>query len=352
MAAKSDTAKKSASTKSATKKSAAEKSGEGKAAAKKEGKPIETLIFFGTPEFALPTLDALHGAGKTPALVVSQPPRPAGRGQEEQQPPVAEWALEHGVELAQPESVKDPEFLERLREMEPDVAVVVAFGQIFPPELLELPRLGCLNLHASLLPKYRGASPIQAALINGEKKSGVTMMRMEEELDTGPILGQEETKIRSWESAGELTERLSKLGGGLVVETLEALEQGPVKERKQREESASYAGIIQKSDGKVNWALESEEIYNRLRAFTPWPGMTAHFRGRPVKIVWGVPMTWENAPIGGTGTCLGLRQGRIAILCGNNTIFGIDELQRPGKKKLRASDFANGERVRVGDRFA
>lgn len=336
------------SDKSEKSKKAAESSAE-KPARKK---PIEKLVFFGTPEFALPTLDALHEAGRTPSLVVSQPPRPAGRGQEEQQPAVAEWAQEHDVELVQPDSVSDEAFLDRLRDLSPDVAVVVAFGQIFPEPLLELPRLGCLNVHASLLPKYRGASPIQAALINGEKKSGVTIMRMEEGLDTGPIVAQEETKIRSWESAGELSERLSKLGAELMVATLARLEEGPVKERKQREESASYAGRIHKSDGRVNWALESEEIYNRLRAYTPWPGMTGHFRGRPLKIVWGVPMTWESAPIGVTGTCLGLRQGRIAILCGNNTIFGIDELQRPGKNKLRASDFANGERVRVGDRFA
>jgi len=325
---------------------------QGASAKARSKKKIETVVFFGTPEFAVPTLEALHEAGRTPALVVSQPPRPAGRGQEEQEPRVAAWAQAHGVELAQPESVKDEAFLARLRELAPDVAVVVAFGQIFPAELLELPAHGCVNLHASLLPKYRGASPIQAALINGEKKTGVTAMRMEEGLDTGPILHQEEVKVRSWESAGELTDKLSKLGAQLMVETLDKLESGDYKERKQREESASYAGRIAKSDGKVNWALESEEIYNRLRAYTPWPGVSAHFRGRPVKIVWGVPMTWENAPIGVTGTVLGLRQGRIAVLCGNNTIFGIDELQRPGKNKLRASDFANGERVRVGDRFA
>jgi methionyl-tRNA formyltransferase len=315
-------------------------------------KAIETIVFFGTPDFAVPTLDALHEAGRTPALVVTQPPRPAGRGQEAQEPPVAQWAKAHGVELAQPESVKEEAFLERLRALAPDVAVVVAFGQIFPLELLELPAHGCVNLHASLLPKYRGASPIQAALINGEKKTGVTAMRMVEELDAGPILHQEEVKIRSYESAGELSDKLSKLGATLMVETLDKLDSGDYKERKQREESASYAGRIAKSDGKVNWALNSDEIYNRLRAYTPWPGMKAHFRGRPVTLVWGVPMTWESAPIGVTGTVLGLRQGRIAVLCGNNTIFGIDELQRPGKNKLRASDFANGERVRVGDQFA
>lgn len=349
--------KKSAKAEKAEKSSESEKKSASKKKAKKAKKskktpPIEKIVFFGTPEFAIPTLDALEEAGRTPRLIVSQPPRPAGRGQEEQQPPVAQWAEEHGIELLQPESVKDEEFLDKLRELEPDMAIVVAFGQIFPKELLELPKQGCINVHASLLPKYRGASPIQSALINGERKTGVTIMRMEEELDTGNILHQEDTKIRSWESAGELSERLADLGADLMVEMLDMLESGEYKVRKQREESASYSTLIEKSDGRVNWALESEEIYNRLRAYTPWPGMKAHFRGRPVKLVWGVPMTWENAPIGVTGTVLGLRQGRIAVLCGNNTIFGIDELQRPGKKKLRASDFANGERVQVGDIFA
>lgn len=313
---------------------------------------IDKIVFFGTPEFAVPTLEALREAGRTPQLVVSQPARPAGRGQEEQQPPVARWAEEHGVELVQPESVKDEAFLERIRTLGPDVAVVVAFGQIFPEELLELPKHGCINLHASLLPKYRGASPIQSALVNGERKTGVTAMRMEEELDTGPIMNQGDLKIRSYWSAEELSEKLADIAGEVLNRTLDEMEDGTLKERKQREESASWSQRIEKSDGKVNWALESEEIYNRLRAFTPWPGLTAHFRGRPVKIVWGVPMTWENAPIGDTGTVLGLRQGRIAVLCGNNTIFGIEELQRPGKNKLRASDFANGERVQVGDTFA
>lgn len=340
MASKSDSKSKKKSKKS-------KKDGE-----KRQKKPIERIVFFGTPEFALPSLDALHEAGRTPVLVVTPPPRPAGRGQKVQQPPVAEWAEEHGVELAQPETVNDPEFLDRLRALAPDAAVVVAFGQVFSEELLELPEHGCLNVHASLLPKYRGAAPIQAALMDGQKKTGVTIMRMEEELDTGPIMNQGEVRVRSWESHGELAERLSKLGAEVLVQTLEELEEGTNKQRKQREESSSYAGRIQKSDGKVNWALESEEIYNRLRAFTPWPGMTAHFRGRPVKLIWGVPMTWENAPIGVTGTVLGLRQGRIAVLCGNNTIFGIEELQRPGKKKIRASDFANGEGVTVGDVFA
>lgn len=313
---------------------------------------VDRIVFFGTPEFAVPTLEALVEAGKKPLLVVTNPARPVGRGQEVQDPPVAEAAKELGLELAQPESVKDEAFVERMESLEPDVFVVVAFGQIFPPELLEVPKQGPINLHASLLPKYRGASPIQSAIANGEKKTGVTAMLMEEELDAGPILLQEEVEIRHDETTGELSERLAKLGAELMVRTLDQLGDGKIKQRKQREESSSYASKFSKDDGRMNWALEADELYNRMRAFDPWPGMTANFKGRPVKILWGVPMSWEKGPSGFTGTYLGLRQGKMAILCGGDTVFGIEEVQRAGKKPQRASDFVNGERLRVGERFA
>lgn len=314
--------------------------------------PLERIVFFGTPEFAVPTLDALVEAGREPALVVTRPARPAGRGQAVQEPPVAEAARRHGIAVAQPARVRDPEEIERLRAIDPDLFVVVAFGQIFPAALLELPKHGSINLHASLLPKYRGASPIQSAIANGEKKTGVTTMLMEEALDAGPILLQEEVEIRRGETAGELAERLAKLGADLMAETLDRLEKSLLKPRKQREESSSYASKFSKEDGRMNWALEAEELYNRMRALDPWPGMTANFKGRPVKVLWGVPMSWEKGPSGFTGTYLGLRQGKMAILCGGDTIFGIEELQRPGKTPQRASDFVNGERLRVGERFA
>jgi methionyl-tRNA formyltransferase len=313
---------------------------------------VDRIVFFGTPDFAVPTLRALVEAGKEPLLVVTNPARPAGRGQEVQEPPVAEAAKELGLDLAQPEKVADEEFIERMKGLKPDVFVVVAFGQIFPLELLEVPKKGSINLHASLLPKYRGASPIQSAIANGEKKTGVTTMLMEEDLDTGPILLQDETEIRHDETSGELTERLSKSGAALMVETLEQLGKGKIKQRKQREESSSYAEKFSKDDGRMNWALEADELYNRMRAFDPWPGMMANFQGRPIKVLWGVPMSWEKGPSGFTGTYLGLRQGKMAILCGGDTVFGIEELQRPGKKPQRASDFVNGERLRVGERFA
>lgn len=340
-------------------KTRAETKAAGKTATAKKSPPkrarkrkVETIVFFGTPEFAVPTLDALAAAGRTPALVVSRPAKAAGRGKKAQDPPVAAWAKERGIEVVQPESVRGEEFLDRLRELGPDLGVVVAFGRIFPAELLGIPRLGLVNVHASLLPKYRGASPIQAALAAGEKKTGVTIMQVEEELDAGPILGQEEVRVRLHETAGELSERLAEIGGRLLVETVDRLEAGKVKERKQRDESASYAGTVEKEQGRVNWALEAEELYNLIRAYDPWPGMTATFRGSPLRIVWAVPMTWEKGPIGETGTYLGLRQGRLAVLAGGGTILGVEELQRPGKSAVRASDFVNGERLRVGERFA
>jgi methionyl-tRNA formyltransferase len=313
---------------------------------------VDRIVFFGTPQFAVPTLTALVEAGRKPVRVVTRPAAPVGRGQEVQEPPVAEAARELGLDVVQPESVKDEAFLEGMRALDPDLFVVVAFGQIFPADLLAVPKLGAINLHASLLPKYRGASPIQSAISNGEKKSGVTTMLMEEELDSGPILVQEEVEIRRSETAGELAVRLAKVGAGAMVETLELLDKGKLKQRKQREESSSYATKFTKDDGRMNWALHAEELYNRMRALDPWPGMTANFKGRPIKILWGVPMTWEKGPSGFTGTYLGLRQGKMAILCGGDTVFGIEELQRPGKKPQRASDFVNGERLRVGERFA
>lgn len=313
---------------------------------------IDRLIFFGTPDFAVPTLGALVEAGFAPILVVSQPSRPAGRGRKPKDPPVVVWAREHGLEVAQPETVKSEDFLSKIEDLKPGLAVVVAFGQIFPQRLLDLPKLGAINLHASLLPKYRGAAPIAAALAAGEKKTGVTTMQMEASLDTGPILLQQETEIYDYEHTGDLTERLASLGADLMVDTLKRLKKGSLKPRKQRDDSASYASRLSPGDGKINWALNAEEIANKIRACTPWPGAHALLKAKKVKILWAVPIAWETAPFGRVGTILGVRQGRLAVLCGDSTILGVDSLQRPGKRVLRATEFVNGERLRVGDRFA
>ncbi|MFL6196978.1 MAG: methionyl-tRNA formyltransferase, partial [Thermoanaerobaculia bacterium] len=307
------------------------------------------ILFFGTPELAVPTLAALVAAGRAPVLVVTQPSRPVGRGRQPQDPPVARWAREHGLEVAQPERVRHPEFLASAAALKPDVAVVVAFGQIFPRALLDLPRYGCVNLHASLLPRWRGASPIQAAVAAGDASTGIATMRMEEGLDTGPVLLMEETPIGPDETAGELGLRLGEMGGALMVRTLELLEKGEIEPRPQSAEGVTYAPRLTRDSGRVDWALTAREIHDRLRAYTPWPGLTAELRGQPLKIT--AARVLDGSESSASGTLLGLRDGLLAVACGGGTVLGLAEVQRPGKRPLRAGDFVNGERLRPGEAF-
>jgi methionyl-tRNA formyltransferase len=315
---------------------------------------VAPLVFFGTPDFALPTLTALAANGRTPALVVTQPARPAGRGQHEQQPPVARWALAHGVPLDQPRRVREPEFLSRLQELAPGIAVVVAFGQIFPAELLALPRSGCVNLHASLLPRHRGASPIAAAIAADDACTGVTTMRMEQGLDSGPILMQRQTPIGPAETTGELSSRLAALGAALMVDTLAALEAGSLSESPQDHGRATLAPRLSRESGRVDWSATADALARRLRALTPWPGMHAVLGEAPVKLIQVKPLVNETprpdaAP---PGTYLGLTDGTLAIAAGEGTVLGVAALQRPGRKVAAAADFANGERLRIGQAFS
>jgi methionyl-tRNA formyltransferase len=256
--------------------------------------------------------------------------------------------------------VRAPDFLAALAALAPDVAVVVAFGQIFPRELLALPPAGCVNLHASLLPRWRGAAPIQAAIAAGEATTGVSTMQMEAGLDSGPILLQEEVAIGPRETAGELAVRLAEVGARLTVETLVRLERGDLVPRPQDEGRATFAPRLSRGSGEADWSLPARALFDRLRAFTPWPGMTSALGGRPVKILWGEASENGGDPSGSRGACsqdaapgtvLGLREGRIAVACGAATTFGIERLQRPGKPPRAAAEFANGERLRPGDRF-
>lgn len=295
-------------------------------------------------------------AGEAPLLVISQPARPVGRGRKLRDPPVAAWAREHDLEVRQPEKVRGKAFLGELRDLDPDVAVVVAFGQIFRRRLLELPRLGCVNLHASLLPRYRGAAPIQAAIAAGERVTGVTTMLMERGLDSGPMLLQEEVPIGPDETAEELSPRLARAGAALMVRTLGGLAAGEITPREQRHELATYAPMIEKSDGVVDWNRTAEEIYNRLRAYTPWPGLVSELRAKPVKILRGrpadAPATAAHGSAPETGAILGCAGGRMLVGCGGGTIFAVERVQLPGKKPIRALDFMNGARLRSGERFA
>lgn len=307
------------------------------------------VAFFGTPEFAVPTLEALVEAGVEIGLVVSQPDRRAGRGGRLSSPPVAETARRLGVELAQPERVRQAAFRERLAALGPSLAVVVAFGQIFPAGLLRLPVQGCVNLHASLLPRWRGASPISAAIAGGDRITGVTTMVMERGLDSGPILEQREVAIGERETTAELAPRLARVGAALMVETVARLAAGELEPRPQDASLVTHAPMLTRADGRVDWSLPAGELFNRLRAFTPWPGLHAEQGGRPVKLLDAEPL--PGAARVGEGIVAGLDRGLLLVGCGGGTTLGISRLQRPGGRSLTAADFVNGERLSPGDRF-
>jgi methionyl-tRNA formyltransferase len=316
--------------------------------------PIERVVFFGTPDFAVPTLAALVAAGRAPLAVVTQPSRPVGRGHKLEDPPVARFARAQGLPVLQPEKVRRPEFIEEMRRLAPDVAVVVAFGQIFPRDLLAIPTYGCLNLHASLLPRHRGAAPIQAAVAAGEAVTGVSVMQMEEGLDSGPVLAMAEVPIGPRETAGELAPRLAERGAALVVETLAGLEAGTVTPRRQDDALATYAPRLTREAGRADWSLTAAELASRLRAYTPWPGLSAELGGAPVKLVraYALAELAEEEAGEAPGTFLGVRAGHAAVACGEGSVLAIEVLQRPGKKAVPAPDFVNGERLLPGQRFS
>jgi methionyl-tRNA formyltransferase len=265
--------------------------------------------------------------------------------------------------VLQPERVRNPDFLGELRRLEPAIAVVVAFGQIFPAELLALPRLGCLNLHASLLPRHRGAAPIQAALAAGDQRTGVTVMQMEQGLDSGPILLQEETPIGPRETAGELAGRLAELGARLMIEALSRLERGELAPHPQDAAQATFAPRLTRDSGRVDWSLPAADLANRLRAYTPWPGLVAELRSAPVKLRRAWPLAPADAPATAAapaapagmppapGSFIGVSAAGLVVACGGGTMLAIEELQRPDRRAQRAADFVNGERLQIGERF-
>ena len=309
---------------------------------------IERIAFFGTPRFAVPALDALVTAGRAPLLVVSQPARPAGRGRHLLEPPVAARARELGLAVEQPQRVKAPEFLARLEPLALDLAVVVAFGQIFPSELLALPRLGCVNLHASLLPRWRGAAPIAAAIAAGDPTTGVCLMRMEAGLDSGPVLAQRETSIGARETAGELGERLARLGAELLVDSLPKLERGELVAIAQPAEGVTFAP---KLAGVRELSLESTaaEVARAVRASTPEPGAALAIRGERIKLleVAEAPESGGAAP----GIVVGVAGSALRLACGSGAL-DLVRVQRPGGKPISGRDLANGLRLAPGDPLA
>jgi len=297
------------------------------------------VVFMGTPEFAVPTLDALVEAGHEVVLVVAQPDRPVGRGRKLTAPPVAQRAKALGLPLTQPTKIRTGAFPERLASVQADVAVVLAYGRILIRRHLDAPRLGCINVHASLLPRWRGAAPIQAAILAGDEVTGVCTQQMEEGLDTGPVHVSRELAIDPRETAGTLHDKLMVLSAAVAVETLQGLEDRvPVP---QDDALATYAGKITKTDGVVDWAGSCIDLDRRVRAMTPWPGGQAPFSGGMLKLKAAHPVDGSGRP----GEILSLDP--LVVACGEGAL-ALDTVQAPGRKPVSGKDFANGAHLQVG----
>jgi len=304
------------------------------------------LIFMGTPEFAVPSLQALVRQGYQVAAVFTQPDRPAGRGQKLSPPPVKRLAQEYGLPVYQPEKLRAPEVVQLIRELKPEVIVVVAYGKIIPQEIIDIPPLGIINVHASLLPKYRGAAPIQWAIAEGETRTGVTTMRIDAGLDTGDILLARETEIEPEETAVELSERLARMGAELLIETLEGLRQGRIQPRPQDHRLATLAPMLKKEDGKIDWRWPAQKIHNRVRGFQPWPGAYTSFRGKTLHI-WRARPTGES--LGGPPGRLERRGNRLLVACGDGQALELLEVQLEGRKRMDVAAFLCGHPVESGE---
>lgn len=309
------------------------------------------LIFMGTPEFAVPSLARLIQDGHQVEAVFTQPDKPAGRGKLTKAPPVKLFAMEQNIEVHQPQRIKANEEVRAIFEMiAPDACIVAAYGKILPEWLLGIPRLGCINVHASLLPKYRGAAPINWAIANGERETGVTIMQMDVGMDTGPMIAKRSLVIGEEETATELAPGLARLGAEALSATLPLIERGEITPESQDEKEATYAPILKREDGLINWRMNAREIANRVRAFQPWPGTYTQFRGARLTI-WRARVAEANIESVEPGTITGIDKSAITVACADSTALRVEELQLEGKRKMSARDFINGTRINTGDRF-
>jgi methionyl-tRNA formyltransferase len=310
------------------------------------------LVFCGTPQFAVPTLERLVGAGHSVALVVTQPDRPRGRGMEVAVSPVKAAAIRLGIAVVQPGSIKDNvEFRDQLAAICPDAMIVVGYGRIIPQWMIELPRFGNLNLHASLLPRYRGAAPIQWAIANGESVTGITTMRIDAGLDTGDILMQREISIAAEDTAETLGSKLAAIGADLMVETLRLLDNGQVRPTPQEHSRATLAPILKKEDGRMDFARSAKDLFNRLRGFQPWPGAFATFKGKTLQVHSAQP--WQRT-VKMTPGEIAVDGTRVFVGCGEEdkntaTTLEIIEVQPEGKRRMSAQEFINGYQPKSGD---
>lgn len=302
----------------------------------------------GTPQAAVPTLRQCVDDGHEVVAVWTQPDKPSGRGNKIAFSPVKEFALAHGLDVLQPARIKNEEAKQLFASHDADLAVVVAYGRILPDEFLRAPRRGCINVHFSLLPLYRGAAPANWAIVNGETETGVTTMFIEPTLDTGPILLQSKTEIGETETAPELMQRLSEIGAELLGETLARLDE--LTPRPQRDQDATFAPVLEKEDGLIDWSLNAAAIERRVRGFQPWPNAYTSFNSKGLTI-WRAQTADSPSPGASPGEVIVARGDELLVSCGEQTALRLLEVQPEAKKKMPVRDFINGRRVKVGDRF-
>ncbi|MCR5650286.1 MAG: methionyl-tRNA formyltransferase [Lachnospiraceae bacterium] len=304
------------------------------------------IVFMGTPDFSVGIINALKHSRHEVVMAVTQPDRPKGRSGKLVPCPVKEYAVKEGIKVYQCEKIRDGGSVEVLKSCGADIFVVAAFGQILSEEILNMPRYGCINVHASLLPKYRGASPIQQAILDGEKVTGVTIMQMDKGLDTGDILISEEVAIDEKETGGSLFEKLEAAGSSLIIRALDGLEKGELKPRRQDESMSSYAGMIKKERGKIDFAGRAEDIERLVRAFDPWPSAWTCLWGRTLKI-WKADVV-ENPGREKPGTVIGVEKDSFTVACAEGALKVI-ELQYEGKKRMNTKDFLLGNDLKEGE---
>ncbi|MDQ0155967.1 methionyl-tRNA formyltransferase [Robertmurraya andreesenii] len=306
------------------------------------------IVFMGTPDFSVPVLQRIIKDGYEVIGVVTQPDRPVGRKRVLTPPPVKVEAEKHGIPVYQPEKIREKEALNEILALQPDLIVTAAFGQILPKELLDAPRYGCINVHASLLPELRGGAPMHYAIIQGKKKTGITIMYMVEKLDAGDMLTQVEVPITETDTVGTLHDKLSEAGAELLAETLPKLLKGDLTATPQREEEATFAYTIKREQEKIDWGKSGEEIYNHVRGLNPWPVAYTTFQDAVMKIWWVEKIKGKSAS---KGKILAIDEDGFVVGTGNDTAVKILELQPSGKKRMKASDFLRGAKIAVGDQL-
>ena len=307
------------------------------------------VVFFGSPGAAIPSIQKIRQSSHSVELIITQPDRPSGRGKSLTPPPVKQYALIEGIPICQPQKIrKDQEVLDRLRSIGPDVNVVVAYGQLIPDSLIYLPRYNSINVHFSLLPKYRGASPVQWAILNGDSTTGLTVFELNSKMDEGDILSREEVDILPGETAFRLEKRLAERGADLLLDTLARIEE--IKPWKQNHQDATYAPRIRKEDGLIDWRREAVSIYRQILAFTPWPSSYTHYDGKRIKILGGkleALKTFRGRP----GEIVKIDKDGIRVLCGQGSVLRIEAIQPENKAKMSAHAFSLGARLHPGQAF-